>query len=541
VSQPHPAGLGQARPELRRLGVAAAWITGGLALVALFTRISMRGLLNSDGASFALQGWDMLHGHLLLHGWITADVSYYTFEVPQLAVVEFLFGLTGLAAHVVSALTYVVVAALAVALARTGSRGTAAATRCAVVVAVLAAPAVTWPGVATVLEAPQHIGTAAYLLGTFLLVDRAPAWRFTAPLAGLILFAGQVGDATVRYVAVPTVLLVCAYRFLATLWGEPADGLPGAAREIRTRYAAVAVAAAVSVPLAKLARAVMGHFGAFTTVSPRTAVSPGALWWQHVVITWQNLRVLFGATVAAPGTVLDVASAAFGWACLLAAIFGFSRVVWTWRKASWAEQLAATAIVVNLGVYVVSTMPVTGLASSREIAAVLPCGAVLAARACVPARVARAARARVALTAAALAALLPLAAGAVQPVVTPAAAPLAVWLKAHGYRYGIAGYWDASVITMESGNDVLVRPVVILHNQFKPYYWETQAGWYATSAHDATFVIADTPHAYPQAGVTVAAAEQYFGPPVAVHRVEQREILVYRTNLLQRIGTPFRP
>jgi hypothetical protein len=111
------AGLGGALPEARRLRGAAAWIAGGLALVALFTRISMAGEMNSDGANIALQGWDMLHGHLLLHGWITADASYYTFEVPQLAMAELLFGLTSLAAHIVSALTYAIVTALAVALA----------------------------------------------------------------------------------------------------------------------------------------------------------------------------------------------------------------------------------------------------------------------------------------------------------------------------------------------------------------------------------------------------------------------------------------
>ena len=71
----------------------------------------MTGPVNSDGAAVALQGLDMLHGHLLLQGWITADVSFYTFDIPQLAIVESLFGLTSLACHIVSGLSYVIVAA----------------------------------------------------------------------------------------------------------------------------------------------------------------------------------------------------------------------------------------------------------------------------------------------------------------------------------------------------------------------------------------------------------------------------------------------
>jgi hypothetical protein len=53
-----------------------------------------------------------------------------------------------------------------------------------------------------------------------------------------------------------------------------------------------------------------------------------------------------------------------------------------------------------------------------------------------------------AVTATALAALVPLAAAATRPPLRPATAPLAAWLEAHGLTYGIAGYWDASVVTM---------------------------------------------------------------------------------------------
>ena len=91
--------------------------------------------------------------------------------------------------------------------------------------AVLASPVLTAGGLVTLLEPPQHIGTSAFLLGSFLLIDRAPGWRFTAPLVGLILLAGQVGDATVLYVGVPAVLLVGAYHVLGL--AEPAGGCGG--------------------------------------------------------------------------------------------------------------------------------------------------------------------------------------------------------------------------------------------------------------------------------------------------------------------------
>lgn len=556
LRKPWWAGPGEAGPAVRRLWAAAAWTGGGLALVALLTRISMTGEVNSDGASIALQGWDMLHGHLLLHGWITADASYYTFEVPQLAVAEFWFGLSSLACHIVSALSYVIVAALAVALACAEGRGlsepeglkaprwradgTAAAVRGAVVLAIMAAPVLTVPGVVTLLEAPQHIGTSAYLLGCFLLIDRAPDWRLTPPLTGVILFAGQVGDATVLYVAVPTVLLVCAYRALAA-WRASRRQPSGTARKIAAADAKIAAAAAVSVPAAMLARVVLRHLGGFAMVPPRTAVSPTGLWWQHALATWHDVRTLFGAAFASPGTALHVAAGALGWACVLAVVFGFARLAGTWPTARRAEQLAGVAIVVNLGVYVVSTMTATAITSDREIAAVLPCGAVLAARACVPARIADVRRARAALGLAALAALLPLGVAAAQPVPTPGAVPLAAWLRAHGLVYGIAGYWDAASVTLESGDRVQVRAVVVSHGRFAPYYWETRTDWYTASRHDATFVLADIPGANPGDQFAVPRVEGYFGRAAAVYRLGAFEILVYRTNLLTWLARPYVP
>ncbi len=507
------------RPTRRRWWIAA-WIGGGLALFAFLLRISLSSPMTSDPASNALQAWDMLHGHFLLHGWIIGDATFYTFELPLYAITEILFGLHAVTVHLVSVLTYLIVVACCVALARTNSRGPSVAVRCGVVIAVLAAPLATNSGVSLLLEKPNHFGTSVFLLGSFLLIDRAPARRFTPPLLCAILCAGQLGDATVRYVAVPTVLVVCAYRVLA-------------ARKIRTGDTAIAVAAAASVPLASLIRAVMLHFGAYAMDAPKTGISPVGQWPHHVVLTLRNLRVLFGAA-AGSGTALGIIGAVFGLACLLAAAFGFAKVVWTWRTASRAEQLVCVAIIVNLAAYVASTLPTP--INEHEIVAVLPCGAVLAAWACVPGRIAGTPRVRMALATAAVVALLPLAAAATRPPTPPPAAPLAAWLMAHGLRYGIAGYWNASAVTLQSGNQVQVRPVNKVAGEFVAMNWETKTDWYYPTWHDATFAIADPANAHSNHSIPAWKFERHFGRPAAIHWVADRKILVYRTNLLDRVA-----
>ena len=250
------------RAVWRQLLIVLSWIGLGTALFALLVRISLRSLAVGDDANLALQGWDMLHGNLMLHGWILGDVTYYTFELPLYAIAERLIGLRTADIHVAAALAYLIVAALAVALARTGSRGLAAAARSAVVITVLAAPLILAPGVILLLEVPDHFGTSVFLLGSFLLIDKAAGRWFTAPLAGVILWVGQLGDATVRYIAVPAILVVCAYRVLAE-------------RKLRTYDTAVALAAVASVPLSLLTRAAMRHAGAYAAIRPKTAIAPG--------------------------------------------------------------------------------------------------------------------------------------------------------------------------------------------------------------------------------------------------------------------------
>lgn len=516
-----------------------------MALFGFCLRISFGMPVTSDGANIAAQAWDLLHGHLLMHGWVVADASYYTFEIPLLALSELIFGLNNTICHVASALTYVIVVAFAAALARADSRGLAALARPGVVVAIMAAPLLTQQGVSILLEAPQHIGTSVFLLASFLLVHRAPGRRFTPPLLAVILCLGQLGDASVLYVAVPAVVLVSAYRTLA-------------ARKLRTADAAIGAAAVVSVPLEYLIRVVIDHLGGYWMIRPTTVISPVSQWPGHVLLTLRSVCTLFGsfgADVLGQGSSPAGLTALFGLACLLAAAFGVVKVLWTWKNAGRADQLLLASIVVYLAVYTVSNMP--SRYSAREIAMVLACGAALAGRTCVPHRIGDLALGRSALLVAALAAVLPLAAAAVTLApARPPSASLATWLQARGLTYGIGGYWNATALTLQSHGQVQVRAVVSTTDRagqtgvppglwwgpgkIRAFYWETKLDWYNAAEHDATFVIAggQIPDTAP---LTPAEVRYAFGQPSATYRVAGLEIMVYRANLLRRLGPPLLP
>src|SRR5487761_666799 len=105
----------------RRARVAwlAAFVVAAVGVFVAYLRQSTRGTyVNSDGASNALQAWDMLHGNLLLSGWALADVSFYTTDLPQYMLAEALRGFRPEVVHIASALIYTELVLLAAWLAK---------------------------------------------------------------------------------------------------------------------------------------------------------------------------------------------------------------------------------------------------------------------------------------------------------------------------------------------------------------------------------------------------------------------------------------
>jgi hypothetical protein len=522
----------------------AAWACAAIVLLAFLVKISYGERIDADGANIALQGWDFIHGHVIMHGWLPGDATYYGYEVPLLGVTELVFGLGARAAHVASALAYLIVAGLAVALAVTGARGAARTARTGVVIAVMAAPLLTALTVWTLLEEPDHPGTAVFVLLPALLIDRLPGRKLIPPLLCVILCIGQVSDATVKYVMVPALIVVCAYRLLASRGVSPGGRPPGTSRRWRSFDAAIAVAALASIPLEYAVHAVLLHLGGYQAITPHNKIGSPGVWPGHVATTWYVIRSLFGA-VHTSNTSLGLAGAAFGMICLLAAIAGLVKVGWTWRRASWADQLLAVTIAGFFMVYVISAMAQPD--GNREISEILPCGAVLAARALVPSVITQGRRAMAALGVAAVAALFPLIVAVSRPVAGPAlgpapgngfsapTAPLANWLKAHGFRYGLSDYWSSSTVTLQSGDRVRLRAVTMVPSTSSPFYvphapyWETNSLWYDASRYDATFVVARSGQYSPE------VYERLFGRPAATYRVSAWTILDYQRNLLPEL------
>jgi hypothetical protein len=206
--------------------------------------------------------------------------------------------------------------------------------------------------------------------------------------------------------------------------------------------------------------------------------------------------------------------------------------------AALVDQVLGVAIVLNIALFVLTS---AGSEGPHEIAVVAPFGAALAARmlaapraagARVPGLLARRARA-VAYGAGVvvLAGYLGgLAHDVAQPASPPAFARVASWLQAHHLRYGLGGYWESSIVTVQTGGQVKVR--ALLKATLGPDLWLAKPAWYDPTAQQADFVVLSSAPGFKNNWEPRALVSKYFGRPAHVYNFGPYTVMVWDRNIL---------
>lgn len=526
--EPDPAP----QPPSGRSHRAWAW-AATLAVAAAFFGLCLAQSLdqqwNADTASMSLQGWAIVHGHLMMHGWWSSDVNFYTLDSPLYGLCLVVFGFGSFALHAAGALLYTFVFLAAAWLAKDREHGARAWLRVALTALLLTAPLFHGALDIRLILVPDHCATAIFALVSFTLVSRFAERRW-APWALLaVLAVGQFGDATVRYVAVPALLIVW---FLDAL----------VERRLRTPRLRLALAALASVPLSLGVRAVMRHYGAFYLNKPITKIAPVSDWGWHFKDTALSLLALFGAYSPSGGwSAWTIVLIFIGAIALLCGVASVLYTLMRWTKVDVADRMMVVAMAINLAAYAFTTMAQRGANGGYEFVGVVVFCATLSARTIPRLRLPglrpshdRIPRAVIAGIAAATAATTGILLSGTALFLAPQATgyqPLAHWLADHHLTYGLASYWNAEPITIFSGDEVQVRQIYLESGGFLPQAWNAQRQWYSPALHDADFVIAQD---LPSSPLTSAEAEASFGTPSAVYRVNGLVVLVYPYNLLTR-------
>jgi hypothetical protein len=520
---------------------------GGVAvgLFACYLRVSATFPVGSDGASNALEAWDLLHGNWLLHGWTFTDVSFYTTELPEYAGVELARGLNAGVVQVAAAITYTLLVLAAALLARGRARGAEGWARALIAVGIMLAPQL-GNGIHVLLSQPDHVGTQVPLLLAFLLIDRAPRRWYTVGAIGALLVVAAVADKITITDAVLPLVVVCL--FYAVAAGR--SSLRGHWFEL-----SVAAAAVAAVGVAQLILIAITRLGGFTLLPVETrVVTPSGLP-AHLSMTVLDTLNLYGADVsAAPAGPQSV----FAWLhlpgiALAAAAFGVA----LWRlpgRRDLVSGVLAVGLVVNLADFVASAIPSTPF-DTREMVAVLPFGAVLAGRVLGPvltggnasrtregaAGSRRPRSRRLGVAALALAGVCQLAAlgyGATRPAATSPEQALAGWLADHHLTTGLGTYTEDNVTTLVSGGAIRLRTVTWPRSgRAVPRLYQSSASWYDPRTAYANFVVTSTSD---PAGDLVPRSEilALAGPPVRTDRFGSFTVMVWKKNLLALLGAP---
>jgi hypothetical protein len=503
----------------RARAVRNVWITRAalvITVIALFTAYLGQARTMptmSDGASQALQAWAMLHGNVLLRGWSLSDVSFYTTELPEYALIEVVRGLTPGVVHIAAALTYTLLVLLAGVLAKGAATGREGAIRALVASGIMLAPALgSLNTTFVVLAYPDHTGTQVPLLATWLLIDRVgPRWWVPVAVTGLLAWV-QMADTMALYeAALPLagVCLVRMYRRRGPLRGQWYELALGAG-------------ALASIGLATLALRLIWRAGGFAVRTPGAGFAAASGLDSNMWVRVEHILVLFGADFFGLSLtsgimplvhLAGVALVAGGVFLAVRRFFRDDNLMLQVVTASFVTVLAAFFFGFRLGAW--------------EAVALLPLGAVLAGR-MLAGWLAKARLVSALAVVLACYSVFLLYDGS-RPAPFSPDARVASWLTAHHLRYGLASYWEASSVTLDSGNYVQVRPVRTARDALVLTHWNAQASWYDPRSHDARFVI----FRYCHGCLSLASLRRLYGPPAHVYHVVHYLVLVWNKNLLR--------
>ncbi len=189
--------------------------------------------------------------------------------------------------------------------------------------------------------------------------------------------------------------------------------------------------------------------------------------------------------------------------------------------ADLVTSLLLLAIVANLALYVFM-YPDRNIYDEHEIGPVLALGAALAGRQLGgPLLELRWRSLRKGLTAALAAGLacyaVMLGYAADRPQQAPANAAVAVWLTDHHLRRGLAEYWEASSVTVDTGGAVVIGSVGPDPGGLAPWHWEMDMRIFDPATRSANFVLS-----MPGDVVSPARATLAFGRPASTTSASTR-------------------
>lgn len=511
-----------------RLGQSWRWPVGfavaAIVLFLVYLRIALHHGFGADGAVLEQQAWSMLNGNPLLRGWTVADISFYTIEIPELAVLEWLHG--GIAPAVLSvaeALNLTVFVLLVAFLAKGRATGREGLIRALVAGGIVFAP-VAGGNSTLMLSNPDHLATQIFVLAAWLIIDRArPRWWVPVAVAAVLAWA-RMSDSIVLLEAELPLVAVCAARIYRRGGGALRD------HWYELSLGAAAIAAELVAQLVLVTVRAMGGFSAFPL---NETFAPVAQLSSNIWVTAESTLLLYGADFSGlplKGNV-NLITVAVHLVGVALALGGTIYAIRRFASNDLMPQLVTAMLVSSVLAYTVLGSH-TASGGAHDVMPVLPAGAVLAGRMLFTAPIPR--RLLTVVTAWLAVSALLLAHYVATIGYAPTEKPLAAWLTSHNLRFGLADYYVAAWATVDADNKVTIAPVKRIGDSLLVSPWESTTSWYDPAQQNANFFVAAQLQGCPADDLSLwaRAAIRAYGPPAQTYWVDHSEVLVWNQNLL---------
>jgi hypothetical protein len=461
------------------------WPASFALLFAAYLYADQLQLNTSDNASIILEAQAMLHGNILLHGWYLPPDSFITTEMPLDALGSLLFTgpqLLKITPALLYAATVVGAGWLAGRQIPDTCRRRLAVVAC---VALIAFPIGRLFDL--VSQGPMHVGTIVVsLIAWWAYAHAVDSTGRRCELVGFALFAllttlAIVGDPMAELLLVAPVALLGGWVLLCARGRDPT--------------AWTALAAAVSAWLAgSVLRQLLLKSGTFLGSTSLHLASPPQIW-AHLQWLLLGLCLLFHIDLRHhPFGLLQLLILTLNAGFLVVAVVGFLKLfrhtLFPLHMRQSLPSVLSWSIVGSILVFVFSDLA-TGMGQLRyllpaSVYAGILCYAALA-------QVASRRNLRLVIVTFLFAGMLT---GSLLLLQTPAARPpqeqLILFLERHHLRMGLGTFWDANIITLQSGEEVRVAPVVAQGGRIYPRRWHASAAWFtAAQLASARFVVTD--------------------------------------------------
>ncbi len=504
---------------------------------------------SSDGASVILEGKALIANLTLTHWALSLD-SFWLVDAPVYAVAVLVGGVHPQLLHVVPAIVAVGVIGVGAWIAQRGRPRWAGLFAAGTVVVLLGLP--THAFAQFFLSGPLHVTTTLWCLFAFAALRRGRfGWGWL--LAVCFLAAGLLGDLLTGVLGVAPIGLA---------------GMLAAVRARRWRAGAPAITAALgSLVLAEVVRRIAWAIGTYTIgpANPRATFEQMFHNMTHVIIWGAALEGVGSRSFGSPGVppVLEVAHAVGLAVGVIAVVVGLVAIVRSIvrsvvtgdealvseeaagpdrREAAWFDDVLVFGFFGGCATFIWFSFALVA-PFGRYLTASVIFGSILGAR--LVGRLAERTKEgwpRAVLVGVAGLAALGCATTFVNTLTTPSpaqpAANLALYLEQHHLTKGIGDYWSASIVTVESSDAVVVRPVVTFggDQHVVRYTRESSSAWYGGGFE---FLVYNA--TAPWQGVDGQSALASFGPPQHVAAVGPYDVLTWAHDLTLRGDGTYAP